>query len=126
MHIVFHAHHADVTDALQQKAETAVTKVAGRLRGATDASVRFAEDGALRRVEILLRIARRAPLVAEGTAARFEAALSAAVERLATHVAHVKALRARRRVRGAGTAAANVRPTTHVADEDEPRAATGT
>lgn len=125
MHIVFHAHHADVTDALQQKAQAAVEKVAGRLRGTTDASIRFAEDGAQRRVELVLRIARRAPLVAEATAPRYEAALSTAVERLETHVAHVKALRARRR--------AQPRPTglpfvvgDEGTDEFEPRAATGT
>ena len=96
MHIVFHAHRADVTDALQQKAEAAVRKLATRLRGATDASVRFAEDAGTRRCELVLRVARRAPLVAEATSTRYETALATAIERLETHVAHVKAERARR------------------------------
>ena len=96
LHIVFHAHRADVTDALQQKAEAAVSKLASRLRGATDASVRFAEDAGNRRVELVLRVARRAPLVAEATSTRYETALSTAIERLEQHVAHVKVERARR------------------------------
>ena len=97
MNIVFHAHHADATDALQTRAEQAVRKLAGRLRGATDASIRFVTDGATRRVEIVLAVARRKPLVAAGASTRFEGALGAALERLGAHVAHVKAERARKR-----------------------------
>jgi ribosome-associated translation inhibitor RaiA len=97
VHIVFHAHHADVTDALQSRAEQAVRKLASRLRGATDASVRFADDSGTRRVDIVLAIARRKPLVAAGAASRYEGALGAALERLSAHVAHVKAERARKR-----------------------------
>jgi ribosome-associated translation inhibitor RaiA len=97
VHIVFHAHHADVTDALQQRAEQAVRKLAARLRGATDASIRFVKHGATPRVEIMLRVARRKPLVAEGEGSRFEFALNGAVERLSAHVAHVRAERARKR-----------------------------
>ena len=128
MHIVFHAHHADVTDALQQKADAAVHKIAGRLRGVTDASIRFAEDGALRRVEVVLRIARRAPLVAAGTSTRYEAALADALARLETHVAHVKAVRARARMSArTGDMIAPIAPGGDEGfDEYEPRAATGT
>ena len=97
MHIVFHAHRADVSETLQQRAAQAVDKLASRLRGATDASIRFAEDGVIRRVEIVLRVARRRPLVAEGAGPRYEIALAAAAERLAAHVAHVKAQREGRR-----------------------------
>jgi len=97
VNIVFHAHRADVTDALQERAEQAVRKLATRLRGTTDASIRFAADGATRRVEIVLRVARRKPLVCEGIAPRYEGALAAAVERLSAHVAHVRAERARKR-----------------------------
>lgn len=102
LHIVFHAHHADVTDAIQQRAEQSVRKLAARLRGATDASIRFAEDGAVRRVELVLRTARRAPLVAEGLGPRYEVALAAALDRLGAHIAHVRALRERRRRQAEG------------------------
>jgi ribosome-associated translation inhibitor RaiA len=97
LHIVFHAHRADVTEAVQQRAEQAVQKLAARLRGSTDASVRFADDGAVRRVDIVLNVARRAPLVAVGEGPRYEVALSDAVERLAAHVAHLRSDRERRR-----------------------------
>lgn len=95
--IVFHAHRADVTEPLQQRAEQAVQKLAARLRGATDASIRFCEDGAVRKVDVVLNVARRAPLHAAGQGPRYEVALSSAVERLAAHVAHLRAQRARRR-----------------------------
>jgi hypothetical protein len=98
VNIVFHVHRADVTEALQAKAAQSVEKLAARLRGATDASIRFAQDGAVKRVELVLRVARRAPLVAEAVGSQYDIALAAACERLAAHVAHVKALRARRRV----------------------------
>jgi ribosome-associated translation inhibitor RaiA len=97
VHIVFHAHRADVSEAIQQRAEQAVRKLASRLRGATDASIRFVSDGIARRIEIVLRVARRRPLVAEGAGPRYEVALAAAVERLGAHVAHVKAQREARR-----------------------------
>lgn len=106
MHIVFHTHHADVSEALQQRAEQAVRKLAARLRGTTDASVRFAEDGTERRVEIVLRAARRRPLVAAGEGARYEIALADAVERLGAHVAHAREERERRVRRDARAASA--------------------
>lgn len=118
MHIVFHAHHADVTDALQQRAAQSVTKLAARLRGTTDASVRFADDGAERRVEIMLRAARRRPLVAEGTGSRYEFALASAVERLGAHVAHVRAERERRRrTRDASRTVGDAAPAANVDDD---------
>jgi len=101
VNIVFHAHHADVTEALQQRAEQCVRKLATRLRGATGASIRFTEDGALRRVELTLRAARRRPMVALGSGPRFEAALAEATDALEQHVAHARAAR-ERRLRRAG------------------------
>jgi ribosome-associated translation inhibitor RaiA len=95
VNIVFQSHHADVPEALQRRAEQAVTKLGVRLRGAVDASVRFAEDGPLRRVELTLRAARREPLVATGEARAYEAALTAAVDRMEAQVAHLKELRER-------------------------------
>jgi ribosome-associated translation inhibitor RaiA len=98
LHIVFHA-HSDVTEAAKQRAEQSVRKLASRIRGTTDASIRFAEDGAVRRAEIVLRAARRAPLVAEGAGTRYEFAVAAALDKLEAHVAHVRAERERKRRR---------------------------
>ena len=96
MNIVFHAHHADMPESLQQRAEQAVHKLAARLRRAVDASVRFAEDGPVRRVEIVLRAPRSQPLVAAGSGRLYETALGEALVRLESHIAHLKAAKGRR------------------------------
>ena len=96
MNIVFHAHHADVPEPLQERAEQAVRKLAARLRRAVDASVRFIADGHVRRVEIVLRAPRRQPLVAAGSGRVYEAALGEALERLQSHVAHLREAQGRR------------------------------
>ena len=96
MHIVFHAHNAEMPESLQQRAEQAVQKLATRLRRAVDASVRFAEDGPTRRVEIVLRAPRQQPLVAAGSGRLYETALGEALERLESHIAHLKAAQGRR------------------------------
>ena len=96
MKIVFHAHHADMPEPLQQRAEQAVRKLATRLRRVVDASVRFSEDGPTRRVEIVLRAPRSEPLVAAGSGRLYETALGAALERLESHVEHLRVARGRR------------------------------
>jgi ribosome-associated translation inhibitor RaiA len=94
--IVFHAHHAEMPEPLQERAEQAVQKLASRLKRAVDASVRFAEDGQVRRVEIVLRAPRQQPLVAAGSGRLYETALGEALERLESHIAHLKAAKGRR------------------------------
>ena len=96
MKIVFHAHNAEMPESLQQRAEQSVQKLATRLRRAVDASVRFAEDGPTRRVEIVLRAPRQQPLVAAGSGRLYETALGEALERLESHIAHLKAAQGRR------------------------------
>ena len=96
MKIVFHAHNAEMPESLQLRAEQAVQKLATRLRRAVDASVRFAEDGPVRRVEIVLRAPRQQPLVAAGSGRLYETALGEALERLQSHIAHLKAAQGRR------------------------------
>lgn len=96
MNIVFHAHNAEMPESLQQRAEQAVQKLATRLRRVVDASVRFAEDGPTRRVEIVLRAPRQQPLVAAGSGRLYETALGEALERLESHIAHLKAAQGRR------------------------------
>jgi ribosome-associated translation inhibitor RaiA len=96
VNIVFHAHHADMPEPLQQRAEQAVRKLATRLRRVVDASVRFSEDGPTRRVEIVLRAPRSEPLVAAGSGRLYEAALGEALVRLESHVEHLRVARGRR------------------------------
>ena len=96
MNIVFHAHHAEIPEPVQRRAEHGVRKLGTRLRRAVDASVRFAADGRARRVEIELRAPRAKALVATAEAASHEQALSEALARLEAQVQHLRDLRARR------------------------------
>ncbi len=54
MDIRFHATHVDVSDNMQRKAARLISKAAARAGNATAATVRFEEDGRLRRVHITL------------------------------------------------------------------------
>jgi ribosome-associated translation inhibitor RaiA len=97
VNVVFHAHHATVSDALQRRAETNVRKLAERLPRAVDATVRFVEDGPARRVEIELRAAPHRHLVAAGTNRLYDVALREAVTALEAQVERERAARERRR-----------------------------
>ena len=97
MEIVFHAHHAVISDELRARAERAVHKAAARLRRTVDATVRFEEDGPTRRVEIVLHAPRKAPLVAVGEDRLLGRALSAAASRLQAQVGRGGSARARPR-----------------------------
>ena len=55
MDIVFHAHHAVISDNLRERASRVVSKVASRMSRVTGALVRFEQDGPARRVVIELR-----------------------------------------------------------------------
>lgn len=106
MEIILHVHHANVTDTMRTRAERAVRKLATRVTRAVDAVVRFEYDGGTCRVELELRSARHAPLVAEGSAAHFGPALTRAIDRLDREVrdVHAKAVRQRRALRKAKAA----------------------
>ena len=96
MNIVLHAHHAHVPEPLLRRAESAVARLGARVPRAHDATVRFAEDGAVCRVEVTARVPRRAPLVAAGEGRAFEAALADALGRFEGLVARVRGARDRR------------------------------
>ena len=101
MEIIFHAHHAAISDHMRTRAERAVRKVAARVPRATSGIVRFEEDGPVRRVEIELLGASR-KLVAVATGRFFGPAITDATQRLLAQAAHqrdraeTRARRARR------------------------------
>lgn len=101
MEIILHVHHAEVSDAMRQRAERAVRRLAARLAHTVDAVVRFEQDGRERRVELEVRAARVRPLVASGCAGAFGPALTRAVDRLEREVReqHARATRQRRAAR---------------------------
>jgi ribosome-associated translation inhibitor RaiA len=79
MDVIFHAHHAVISDRVRSRAQNAVERIAARLKRTVDAVVRFEGDGRTRRVEIVLHAPRHRRLVAEGQAPFFGAALANAV-----------------------------------------------
>ena len=93
MEIIFHAHHADISPRLQQRAETALRRVVVRLGRAVDATVRVEQDGPTRRVELVLHAPRGRRLVARGEARFFGPALTVALGRLNAQVARTRTAR---------------------------------
>ena len=79
MDVIFHAHHAVISDRVRARAQEAVERAAERLKRSVDAVVRFEGDGRTRRVEIVLHAPRHRRLVAEGHAPFFGAALANAI-----------------------------------------------
>jgi ribosome-associated translation inhibitor RaiA len=88
--IVFHSHHAAVPDHLRRAAQRGLDRIARRLTRAVSAVVRFEEDGRLRRVEIVLHVARNRRIVAEASGRYFGPALAAALAHVAARANHVK------------------------------------
>lgn len=82
MNVVYHAHHAVISERLRLRAQRSLDKLAHRLIRPVSAVVRFEQDGPTRRVEILLLTARRRELVSEGRARTYGPALSEALTKL--------------------------------------------
>jgi ribosome-associated translation inhibitor RaiA len=95
MQIIFHSHHASVSDRLRLRAEQGVRKLATRLGGAVDAVIRFEGDGPTRRVEIVMHASRRRRLVAEGTARYPGPALAEAIDGLRDQVDRARRIRSK-------------------------------
>ena len=94
MEIIFHTHHANISDRMRRRVDTAVRRTAGRLTRAVDAILRFEQDGPVKRVEIVLHAPRQRDLVARGEGRYFGPAFSAANDRL---VAQIRTLRKNQR-----------------------------
>jgi len=92
--IIFHAHHASISDRMRRRAESAVRRAAVRLSRAVDAVIRFEQDGPVKRVEIVLHSPRQRDLVAQGESKFYGPSLTTAVERLE---AQIRRLRVRKR-----------------------------
>jgi len=103
--IIFHAHHANVSDRMRKRAEAAVRRAAIRLSRAVDAIIRFEQDGPVKRVEILLHAPRQRDLVARGEGRYFGPAFAAAIARLTTQIQSLRASRRTARRTTAGKAA---------------------
>ncbi|MFI5310969.1 MAG: HPF/RaiA family ribosome-associated protein [Gemmatimonadales bacterium] len=90
---MLHNHRAEVSDAIRRKVELMVARAALRFRGAMKAVVRFEEDGRVRRVEVVLHLSRREPVVALGEGRFFGPASAQALARLGEQLRHGKSRR---------------------------------
>lgn len=86
MDVVFHAHHAVISERMRLRAERGLRKLEQRLRRPRMATVRFEQDGPTRRVEITLQVPRRKDLVSEGRGRTYGPALTEALEKLRRQV----------------------------------------
>ncbi|MEO7502628.1 MAG: HPF/RaiA family ribosome-associated protein [Gemmatimonadaceae bacterium] len=82
MEIIFHAHHAVISERMRRRAELAVQRAAARLTRAVDAIVRFEQDGPVKRVEIVLHAPRQRSIVALAEDRFYGRALSSAISKL--------------------------------------------
>ncbi len=90
MQIIFHAHHAVISENMRLRAERVLRKLNGRVSRAVDAVVRFEQDGPVRRVEVVLHAPRRKPIIAEGRSRHYGPALAEAVQRLEAQLDRIK------------------------------------
>jgi ribosome-associated translation inhibitor RaiA len=93
MEIIFHAHHAVISERMRLRAERLVRRLALLLHRVVDVSVRFVDDGPQRRVELIFHAAGGKRLVAEGRSRYFGPALSQAGARLRAQLNHEKSAR---------------------------------
>lgn len=93
MEIVFHAHHAVITERMRLRAERLVRRLSLLLHRVVDVSIRFVDDGPQRRVELIFHAAGGKRIVAEGRGRYFGPALSQAGSRLRAQLDHAKGLR---------------------------------
>lgn len=93
MEILFHAHHAIISPSLRQRTERGLRKLERRFGRPVGATVRFEEDGPMRRVEIVLMVPRGRRYVAAAEGRFFGPAVAAALARLQARVEPVKRTR---------------------------------
>ena len=86
MEIIFHVHHAAVSQRMRRRAEAAARRAASGHARAVDAVVRFEQDGPVKRVEIVLHAPRQRDIVASGEARFFGPALATAVDKLTAQI----------------------------------------
>jgi ribosome-associated translation inhibitor RaiA len=96
MELVLHSHNATVSDVIRERAERLVRRLAPRFGRVVDATVRFAEDGPLRRVEIEVHQAGGRRVVCAGTGRYFGPALAHAGAALRAQLEHGKRTRRER------------------------------
>ncbi len=86
MDIIFHAHHATISQAMRKRAEAGARRIGRRIGRAVDAVIRFEQDGPMKRVEIVLHAPPKRDIVARAESRYFGLALTACLDRLGSQV----------------------------------------
>lgn len=82
MRVQVAARHCQIPDSIRSRAEVLVSRLTKYEPGISSASVIFEEEKLLKRMEVILSIARSEPVVATGEGQDFRTALDKAVDRL--------------------------------------------
>lgn len=82
MEIQFHAHHAKVSDSMRKRAERLVLRAAERVPRVVSATVRFEQDGNVRRVTLAFHAPRHHDLMGRAEGRYFGPALASALARV--------------------------------------------
>jgi Sigma 54 modulation protein / S30EA ribosomal protein. len=88
--IIFHAHHATISDSMRRRAEAGARRAGRRIGRAVDAVIRFEQDGPVKRVEIVLHASSKRDVVGRGESRFYGLALTAALERLNAQIRTVR------------------------------------
>jgi len=103
--IIFHAHHATISESMRRRAEAGVRRIGRRIGSAVDAVIRFEQDGPVKRVDIVLHAPPKRDVVARGESRFFGLALTASLERLSARVRSLRKVTATKRTRATRLAA---------------------
>jgi ribosome-associated translation inhibitor RaiA len=82
LEIIFHSHHAAVSEHMRKRAARAVERAATRIPRIVEAIVRFEEDGPTRRVTVTLRAPKHHDIMGSAEGRFFGPALTQAVARV--------------------------------------------
>jgi hypothetical protein len=78
----FNVHNADVTAAMRARAERQVRRAATRIPRVVSAVIRFEQDGAVRRVTLILQAPKHHDLIASAEGKHFGPVLAQAIGRV--------------------------------------------
>jgi ribosome-associated translation inhibitor RaiA len=103
--IIFHAHHAKISDSMRRRAEAGIRRIGRRIGRAVDAVIRFEQDGPVKRVDIVLHAPPKRDIVARGESRFYGIALTAALGKLTAQVSSLSKDNVNKRTRAVRLAA---------------------
>lgn len=109
MDIIFHSHHAAVSEHMRRRAKRLVERAALRIPRIVEAIVRFEEDGPTRRVTVTLRAPKHHDVMGGAEGRHFGPALVSAIARVQAQAGKEKSSAGHAQLRRSARAYANTR-----------------